>query len=62
MKDISALVKSVEDKRKELDLTREDVCSRLGISLSSYKRWIRGESRPTTDNYIKLLEFMENGK
>ena len=53
------VVEKAEEIRKEEDMTVEDVCSEIGVSVSSYRRWRRGGTKPRLEHYVELLDFLE---
>lgn len=54
-------VKELEELRKELGYSQEDVARSLPVSLSTYQSWIsdKKDIRPSYDSLQKINKFIE---
>lgn len=40
-------------------LTQDEIAKKIGVHKHSYRKWEIGETKPTSDNLIKLLEVLQ---
>ncbi|MBN9475385.1 MAG: hypothetical protein ABS43_01685 [Bordetella sp. SCN 67-23] len=52
------LGKRIKERRKDLQLTLQDVATAFGISKSSVSDWERDETRPDIDRLVKLARML----
>jgi transcriptional regulator with XRE-family HTH domain len=53
------LIKAIEDKRKLVGLSQEDLSNRSGISRVAYGSIIKGKSSPRLRNYLALCKELQ---
>ena len=44
--------------REELDLTREEVASKIGVNPRTYYRWEQGLQKPSLYDFRRLCDFL----
>lgn len=53
-------LQALESKRKELGLSQQDVANSIGVTLSTYSRWLGAKTSPTSaatiENFHKVLK------
>lgn len=49
----------IRKRRKELKLTQIELAKRVGVSMMTVQLWERNVTRPSEENYQKLLEALE---
>ena len=52
------LANRIKNKRKELEMTQQDLANKLGISLMTVLRWEKNERTPNTSMLPKLAEAL----
>lgn len=55
-KELPLYAKRLRDARKRAGLTQTDVCERLKISLSTYRRYEQGVTEPKSTVFFQILE------
>ena len=51
-------MKSLKQKRKDLDLTQGELAVKVGVSLTTIQLWERGVSKPSEENLKKLNKVL----
>ena len=55
-------IKNLKEIRKSKGLTKVEIARKVGVSITAYSNWENGTSEPNEDNYIKLVEILEEVK
>lgn len=49
---------TLKERREELNMTQIDVAIKCEVSLSSYRNWEAGVTKPNEENYRKLIKIL----
>lgn len=49
----------LKEKRKETNLTQEEMAKLLAIGQSAYAKWENGRTEPTLENVVKLAKIFD---
>ena len=59
MTNVESLLNQLEERREELDLSKEKMARKLDVSITTYMNWTAGRTKPGGDNVIKIMEELE---
>jgi transcriptional regulator with XRE-family HTH domain len=52
------LIKAIEENRQFLDITKKELCRRVGVSTQYYDNLLKGKQSPTLRNYLKFCDVL----
>lgn len=59
MKDVKSLINKLEERRNELDYTKEEMANELNVSLSTYMKWTTdSQTEPGGRNLLTILNYL----